>query len=141
MPRALAASGYSGTPLPAKLGIFEGARLLVLDPPPDLDRLLEGAPVTLRLSRTAAFDIALVFVTREAALEPALERLLPKLAERGMVWICWPKRASGVSTDVTEDTVREHALPLGLVDVKVCAIDAKWSGLKLLRRRKTVAKR
>jgi len=140
VPRIVATAGYSGTPLPAKLGIVENARVLVIDAPPDLDRLLAGAPPTIALERLAAFDIALAFVTREAKLAAALKRLFPNLAQRGMIWICWPKRASGVATDVTEDTVRKHALPLGLVDIKVCAIDATWSGLKLVRRRVPQAK-
>lgn len=140
MPRIAATAGYSGTPLPAKLGIFENARVLVIDAPPDLERLLAGAPATIELERLAAFDIALAFVTREAKLAAALKRLLPKLAVRGMIWICWPKRTSGLAIDVTEDTVRKHALPLGLVDVKVCAIDVTWSGLKLVRRRVPQAK-
>jgi len=75
-------------------------------------------------------------VSSRTALAAALAKLLPNLADRGMIWIAWPKKASGVVTDVTEDTVREVALPMGLVDVKVCAIDATWSGLSLLRRRK-----
>jgi hypothetical protein len=74
-------------------------------------------------------------VTSRTALAAALARLLPKLADGGMIWIAWPKKASGVATDVTEDTVREVALPMGIVDVKVCAVDATWSGLKFLRRR------
>jgi hypothetical protein len=76
-----------------------------------------------------------LFVTSRVALAAALTRTLPKLAAGGMIWIAWPKKASGVATDVTEDAVRAVALPLGIVDVKVCAIDATWSGLKLLRRR------
>jgi hypothetical protein len=133
--RAASRAGYSGTPLPAKLGLVDGARLFVVEPPRNFDRLLAGAPSAVRLGRLAEFDIALAFITREAMLAETLTRLLPRLAERGMIWICWPKRASGVATDVTEDTVRKHALPTGLVDVKVCAIDDTWSGLKLLRRR------
>ena len=93
-----------------------------------------------RLARLAEFDIALLFVTSRAALAAALARALPKLAQGGMIWVAWPKKASGVATDVTEDTVRDVALPLGIVDVKVCAIDATWSGLKLLRRRAGEAK-
>lgn len=88
-----------------------------------------------RLTRLAEFDIALVFVTSRAALAIAIARTLPKLADGGMIWVAWPKKASGVATDVSEDTVREVVLPQGVVDVKVCAIDATWSGLKLLRRR------
>ncbi len=132
---AAAPVGYSGKPLWQKLGLAEGQRLYVAGAPPDLPQLLAGAPKVSRLPHLAEFDVALVFVTSRAELATALARALPKLAERGMIWVAWPKKASGVATDMTEDAVREIALPLGVVDVKVCAIDATWSGLKLLRRR------
>ena len=132
---AAAPVGYSGRLLWQKLGLKEGQRLYVTGAPPDLPQLLASAPKVSRLPRLAEFDVALVFVTSRAALATALARALPKLAERGMIWVAWPKKASGVATDMTEDAVREIALPLGVVDVKVCAIDATWSGLKLLRRR------
>ena len=93
-----------------------------------------------RLARLAQFDIAILFVTSREGLAAALARALGKLAQGGMIWVAWPKKASGVATDVTEDTVRDVALPLGMVDVKVCAIDATWSGLKLVRRRAGKAK-
>jgi hypothetical protein len=129
-------AGYSGKPLWQKLGLASGQRLLLVTPPPRVDDLLDGAPADLtRLTRIAEFDVALAFVITRTALAEALARLLPQLAVGGMIWIAWPKKASGVATDVTEDTVREIALPMGIVDVKVCAIDATWSGLKLLRRR------
>ena len=133
---AAAPDGYSGKPLWQKLGLKPGQRLCTSSAPPDLSRLLAGAPDgVVHLTRLAQFDVGLLFVTSRDALVAALRRTLPKLASGGMIWIAWPKKASGVATDVTEDTVREVALPLGLVDVKVCAIDATWSGLKLLRRR------
>jgi hypothetical protein len=136
MVAAAPAGGYSGKALPAKLGLRQGHRLLVVDPPPHLDTLLAGAPDGIvHLARLAPFDVGWVFVGNSPALGPALARLLPKLADAGMVWVSWPKRASGVATDMTEDRVREAALPLGLVDVKVCAVDATWSALKLVRRR------
>ena len=129
-------AGYSGKPLWQKLGLKEGQRLWVVLAPTTLPKLLAGAPKGIvRLARKAEFDIALLFVTSRAALAEALARALPELAVGGMIWVAWPKKASGVATDVTEDTVRDVALPLGIVDVKVCAIDATWSGLKLLRRR------
>ena len=132
MPQAV---GYSGKPLWQKLGLASGQRLLLVAPPPHVDELLDGAPAGIaRLTRVVEFDVALVFVSSCAALAAALAKVLPKLAEGGMIWVAWPKKASGVVTDVTEDTVREIALPMGIVDVKVCAIDATWSGLKLLRR-------
>ena len=131
-----APAGYSGKALWQKLGLKHGQRLLVVDAPEHLPQLLEGAPEGVaRLARLGEFDVALLFVTSRAALASALTRALPRLASGGMIWIAWPKKASGVATDVTEDTVRDVALPMGIVDVKVCAIDATWSGLKLLRRR------
>ena len=130
-------AGYSGKALWQKLGLANGLRLLLVTPPAHIDDLLAGAPAGItRLARVAEFDVALAFVSSRTALAAALAKLLPNLADRGLIWIAWPKKASGVVTDVTEDTVREVALPMGLVDVKVCAIDATWSGLKLLRRRK-----
>jgi len=100
-----------------------------------LAQLLQGAPKVARLARLSEFDVGLLFVTSRAVLAATLPRLLGKLADGGMIWVAWPKKSSGAATDVTEDTVRDVALPLGIVDVKVCAIDATWSGLKLLRRR------
>ena len=136
------AAGYSGTPLPAKLGIKPGQRAWLVDVPADVEARLEvSLAETKRLSRLAAFDVALVFVTSRALLAAALDRIAPKLDDAGMIWIAWPKKASGVKTDVTEDAVRADALPRGLVDVKVCAIDATWSGLKLVRRRELRSKR
>jgi uncharacterized membrane protein len=134
-------AGYSGTPLPAKLGIKPGQRAWLVDVPADVEaRLVASLSGTKRLSRLAAFDVALVFVTSRAMLAAALDRIAPKMDDAGMIWIAWPKRASGVKTDVTEDAVRADALPRGLVDIKVCAIDATWSGLKLVRRRELRSK-
>jgi hypothetical protein len=136
-----APAGYSGKPLWQKLGMKAGQRLYVADAPADLPKLLADAPTGVaRLARLAPFDIAILFVTSREGLVAALARALGKLAPGGMIWVAWPKKASGVATDVTEDTVRDVALPLGIVDVKVCAIDATWSGLKLLRRRATAGK-
>ncbi len=129
------AAGYSGKALWQKLGLEAGQRLYVFEPPRELPQLLEGAPKVAKLPRLSEFDVALIFVTSRAALAAALPRVLQKLAAGGMIWVAWPKKASRVATDVTEDTLRDVALPLGIVDVKVCAIDATWSGLKLLRRR------
>ena len=135
-------AGYSGTPLPAKLGIRPGQRAWLVDVPADVEAPLQASLAeTKRLSRLAAFDVALVFVASRAMLTAALDRIAPKMDDAGMIWIAWPKRASGVNSDVTEDAVRADALPRGLVDVKVCAIDATWSGLKLVRRRELRSKR
>ncbi|MEW6582728.1 MAG: DUF3052 domain-containing protein [Actinomycetota bacterium] len=133
----MSTAGYSGRPLAQKLGVAPGARVLVVRPPDGLDALLSPLPEGARLLRRAAGDVdmALAFCTRRAELARDLPRLAALLPPRGAVWAAWPKRASGVPTDVTEDVVRDVALPLGLVDVKVCAIDATWSGLRLVRRR------
>jgi hypothetical protein len=131
-----APAGYSGKPLWQKLGLKAGQRLYVAAGPAHLPQLLEDAPKGVaRLSRLADFDVALLFVTSRSTLAAELTRALPKLADGAMIWVAWPKKTSGVATDVTEDVIREIALPRGVVDVKVCAIDATWSGLKLLRRR------
>ena len=130
-------AGYSGTPLVRKLGFKPGMRAHLAHAPAGLAALLEGLPDGVRLLARPADDLDLVvlFVTRRSALERGLRALQPRLAPDGMLWVGWPKRASKVPTDVTEDVVRDVALPRGLVDVKVCAIDEVWSGLKLVARR------
>lgn len=127
-------AGYSGTPLPQKLGLKAGMRFVALHAPPKLDALLAGAPALERPARDGSFDCALVFATTERALSTAFTKLGPRLVDAGMVWIAWPKKTSGVATELTEDVVRRIGLAAGLVDVKVCAIDATWSGLKFVRR-------
>ncbi|MEA2148467.1 MAG: hypothetical protein QOD69_297 [Solirubrobacteraceae bacterium] len=133
----MTAAGYSGTPLARKLGLAPGMRALYVNAPGGLDALLGELPEGVRvLARPApGLDLALLFVTDRATLERRLPGLHGKLARDGMIWVAWPKRASKVATDMTEDVVREVALPRGLVDVKVCAIDETWSGLKLVIRR------
>ena len=129
-------AGYSGTPLWRKLGLAAGQRLHIRMAPPAFDDLIAGPPADVpRLARLADFDIAIQFVTARTELDRSLELLLPPLHPHGVIWIAWPKKAAKVTTDITEDVVRACALPRGLVDVKVCAIDAIWSGLKLMRRR------
>lgn len=136
-------AGYSGTPLAKKLGITPGARVLALDAPaalpelldplPDdalLDTITDGDPAQLRTG-----DPVLVFGTDAAELATRLEALRTALHPDRAAWICWPKKASKVPTDITEDVIRQLALPLGLVDVKVCAVDATWSGLRLVIRK------
>lgn len=133
----MSAAGYSGTPLVRKLGLKAGMRAYVAGAPDGVQAVLGELPGGVTLLRRAAgeLDVALLFVTQRRALERGLAALQPKLAPAGMIWVAWPKRASKVATDVTEDVVREVALPRGLVDVKVCAIDETWSGLKLVIRR------
>jgi hypothetical protein len=130
-------AGYSGTPLVRKLGIRGGTRILVVNAPPDYARLVSPLPEGVRFLTRAGQDIGMihVFATARAALQRKLRDLLPALAQAGMIWVSWPKKAAKVPTDITEDTIREVALPLGLVDVKVCAVDETWSGLKLVIRK------
>jgi hypothetical protein len=130
-------AGYSGRALAAKLGIRPGERVVVVGAPPHyralLDPLPEGVTFRSRLARAERFIHR--FASGQAELARAFPRLAGALADDGMLWVSWPKRASGVPTDLTEDRIREIALPYGLVDVKVCALDEVWSGLKLVRRR------
>ncbi|HEV7806253.1 MAG TPA: DUF3052 domain-containing protein [Solirubrobacteraceae bacterium] len=130
-------AGYSGTPLVRKLGFRPGMRAHFVSAPADFGALLGELPDGVRvLARPAApLDLVMLFVTSRAQLERRLGGLHAKLRQDGMVWVAWPKRASKVATDMTEDVVRDVVLPRGLVDVKVCAIDETWSALKLVIRR------
>jgi len=134
----MSTAGYSGTPLTKKLGIHEGSTVLVVRGPDDLHDLLAPLPpgVVFR-SRVGkgGIDVVLLFVTRRTQLESKVDALGAAVRPSGALWVAWPKRASKVATDMTEDVVRDVALPLGLVDNKVCAIDATWSGLRLVWRR------
>jgi hypothetical protein len=130
-------SGYSGTPLAQKLGIKAGCRLFVQCAPANYLQLLAPLPAQVHtVTRiSAATDIIHVFATRRAQLARSLKSALTKMRPDAVLWVSWPKRASGVATDITEDTIRELALPQDLVDIKVCAVDETWSGLKLVIRR------
>lgn len=130
-------AGYSGKPLFAKLGIGENAVVAALAAPGDYAALLGGLPGSAVLAPrvSARTTIVHLFATRRAELARRLRDLRGRLAPEIPVWVSWPKRTAKVPTDLTEDVVRELALPLGFVDVKVCAIDAVWSGLKLVVRR------
>lgn len=133
-----AASGYSGTPLSGKLGIKPGMRWLVQGVvPPHYEQLLAPLPAGASVVRRARAPHAAVhvFASRRAELSKRLAGLRSSIQPDGFVWVSWPKRASGVPTDVTEDEIRRVALPLDFVDIKVCAVDATWSGLKLVIRR------
>jgi hypothetical protein len=131
------ASGYSGTPLATKLSLKDGQRVWWENIPESVRAEIEESGLALNLLEApeAPVDAAHVFVTARFRLEEALDRLLPLLDPGGFLWVSWPKKASKAPTDITEDVIREVALPLGLVDVKVCAVDATWSGLKLMIRR------
>jgi hypothetical protein len=130
-------SGYSLTPLSRKLGIEAGRVVCVLAAPADYRKTLAPIPEGVRfLARPgASAEIVHLFVTRRTELERRLASLRKLLRPDAAIWVSWPKKASGVPTDVTEDTIRRVALPMGFVDVKVCAVTDVWSGLKLVVRR------
>ena len=129
--------GYSGTSLARKLGIAAGSRVVVVHAPDGYRDWLAPLPEGVRFEAevSAATDVVHVFVDRRAELETRLEDLRSRIAPKVAVWVSWPKKASKVPTDITEDTIRELALPIGLVDVKVCAVSEVWSGLKLVIRK------
>jgi hypothetical protein len=132
-----ASAGYSGTPLPRKLGLKPGQRIAFLGAPPEFADALGPLPEGVERPRTALrgpLDLVVAFFVERRQLETRLPRLVAALEPTGALWIAWPKRASSVETDLTEDVVRELGLAAGVVDVKVCAIDATWSGLKLVVR-------
>lgn len=130
-------AGYSGTPLSQKLGIKPGTTVLVINRPENYGELLGQLPNDVRLTDRSGGELDFVhfFTTRRSELQKQLKPLRAKLSGTGTIWVSWPKTLAGVFTDVTEDAIREAALPLGLVDTKVCAVDETWSGLKLMIRR------
>lgn len=129
-------AGYSGTPLPIKLGIKPGSRVALLRAPDDFERTLGELPpgVTVRRRAQGPLDVVVAFFVHRAELERRLPALRAALQPAGGLWIAWPKRASGLQADLSEREVRELGLAAGLVDNKVCAIDAAWSGLRLVYR-------
>ncbi len=130
------AAGYSGKPVWQKLGLKPALRLLVRSAPADYATLVGlDADACPLVDTRAAFDVAHLFATSSQQLAKDIDALSPRLPAAGMLWVSWPKKSAKVATDITEDTIRKIALPLGLVDVKVCAIDAVWSALKLVWRR------
>jgi hypothetical protein len=132
-------AGYSGTPLPVKLGIGESDEVALIGAPEWLEDLIESWPdvasVHTTLADDARYDVIVTFMTQRAELEDQLPRLRARMAPACGLWIAWPKRASKVPTDITDNVVRDVALPTGLVDNKVCAIDQTWTGLRLVIRR------
>jgi hypothetical protein len=126
--------GYSGTPLVQKLGIKPGARTQFVSAPPQLAELLGPLPMGVSSAARGKLDFALLFTRSLADLGKHFGKLRDRLESNGMLWVSWPKKTSGVSTDLTESVVRDFGLKNGLVDVKVCAIDDTWSGLKFVRR-------
>jgi len=134
---APASAGYSGTPLWKKLGVKDGQLTWRLRMPASVaDEIARGVVEPKFLKAPAAgLDMAHLFVTKKQELGRELTRLRGMLAQDGVVWVSWPKKTAGVTTDITEDAIREVCLPMGFVDVKVCAVDAVWSGLKLVIRK------
>ena len=135
---AVQVAGYSGRSLVGKLGINPGARIAILNPPRGYERTLGPLPrpVSRKRSLSGPLDFIQFFTSRRAELERRFAQLASAFAPAGMLWISWPKQASGVPTDLTEQVIRAIGLAHGLVDVKVCAVDAVWSGLKFVRRLK-----
>jgi hypothetical protein len=133
-------AGYSGTPLVQKIGIKPGHRLVLRNHPPsflrDLGRLPDGVASSEKFSGKAKADVVVYFTEKRSALEKDFPSLAGKLEPNGMLWIAWPKKASGRLTDLNENIVRDTGLGCGLVDVKVCAVDETWSGLKFVIRLK-----
>ncbi|TGX50246.1 DUF3052 family protein [Sphingomonas gei] len=130
-------AGYSGTPLADKLGLKRGMRCWFHNMPESVRATIdpEGAEVEEQPTASDGLQCAHLFVTERARLERELAALRPLMAQNGFIWISWPKQAAKVDTDVTEDVIREVSLPTGLVDIKVCAVDETWSGLKLVIRK------
>jgi len=128
--------GYSGTPLIDKLGIKAGARLQFVFEPTEFAGLLGRLPDGSRIASRGTLDFAILFVKSQSELRKRFASLRDRLESNGMLWVAWPKKTSGVTTDLTEGVVRTFGLESGLVDVKVCAIDETWSGLKFVRRLK-----
>jgi Protein of unknown function (DUF3052) len=129
-------AGYSGTPLAKKLGVKAGTRMFVDNGPKNYLQLLDPVPDDVTFARRLAGRLDLIhgFSVSAEELAGKLVTYLQRIADNGAIWVSWPKKAAKVPTDVTEDVIRALALPLGLVDVKVCAVDDKWSGLKLVIR-------
>lgn len=126
--------GYSGTPLPKKLGIKDGFRVALLDVPAEVRAELAASLKGCQILKDASgpSDLIFLFPKSTADLAPRLKQAAKALAPAGMLWISWPKKSSGVATDMTEDTIRQIGLKAGLVDVKVCAVTDVWSGLKFV---------
>jgi hypothetical protein len=128
--------GYSGTPLVKKLGIKPGCRMVVDQGPDDYVTMVSPLPegVTFVPPRSRKVDVVHLFTREAEELAAKLEKYRHQIVDNGVIWVSWPKKAAKVPTDITEDVIREVAFPLGLVDIKVCAVDDVWSGLKLVIR-------
>ncbi len=133
----MAITGYSGTPLAKKLGLKPPLRLLTINAPEEYGLWLGDLPegVSLITKKNIPIEAVHLFTTESMFLNATLSKLRDELKQDGFVWVSWPKKSSKVPTDITEDTIREIALPLGFVDIKVCAVSEVWSGLKLVIRK------
>ena len=127
-------AGYSGTPLPKKLGIKEKFRVRLLDLPAEVKAEMRSALAGCQVAKRGPVDFAMIFVKSASKLEKQFSRFAKQLAPAGMLWVSWPKKASGVASDLDENKVRGIGLETGLVDVKVCAVNEVWSGLKFVIR-------
>jgi hypothetical protein len=136
-------AGYSGTPLVKKLGIKEGSRVALVNAPRNFETELGELPDNVKFMKSTikSLDLILFFVLSERALAKDFAKLAARLTSNGMIWIAWPKKSSGVATDLTFECVQRIGLNAGLVDVKICAIDDTWSGLKFVYRLKDRASR
>jgi hypothetical protein len=130
-------AGYSGTPLPQKLGIKPGTIVVAIDAPDNYRKLLGQIPSGVNFATRPVGNTKFIhlFVEERRLLQQHLQSLRQKITDDAALWVSWPKKSSGVPTDITEDVIRAVALPLGFVDIKVCAVDETWSGLKLMIRR------
>ncbi|MEW6155879.1 MAG: DUF3052 domain-containing protein [Verrucomicrobiota bacterium] len=130
-------AGYSGTPLSKKLGLKPGSKVRFVHEPPSFQSLLEPLPPNIQIlsALQTELDLAILFVNSAAALRRDFSKLARSLQPAGMLWVAWPKKSSGVSTDLNFDVVQKTGLSTGLVDVKICAIDEIWSGLKFVIRK------
>ncbi len=126
-------AGYSGTPLPKKLGIKENFRTMLVEMPANVRKELETSLAACKEEKSV-LDFAMIFVTKRAELKKQFPKVAKQLAPAGMLWVSWPKKSSGVASDLDENLVRNIGLEAGLVDVKVCAVDEVWSGLKFVIR-------
>jgi len=133
----MSSAGYSGTPLAKKLGIKEGSRIYIWGLHEEYKKFFDAVPDQVRFEKAPAqtTDLAHIFVTQTADLKKQLESMRSKLRPDSTIWISWPKKSANVSTDVNENVIREIALPMGFVDIKVCAVNEVWSGLKLVIRK------
>jgi hypothetical protein len=129
-------TGYSGKPLAQKLGLKSGFAVAIIDPPENYQALLGTLPegISLHDESHSSLDFIHVFATHKKAVEGKLKRLKKRMAANGMIWVSWPKKSAQIQTDLDENVIRDLALSLGLVDIKVCAVDETWSGLKLVIR-------